>query len=203
MNRPRVRLDWNALCDEDPLEKLAKDCSSGVVTFLADAPVAVKDTSLPRTLCLSVLLKPDTETTPDVSIASRVLLEPEAFLEPEAKTIALSRLKTELDDAGLNRLKTESEELKVIIANECDEFKNALLAERDELKNALLADTESIRADLKGIEDRISTAVVESITDIAHTSGEHGDEEVCMDYVEDCIEDCGAEVAKAITCETS
>ena len=78
LSRPRVRLDWNDLCDEcdDTSEKLEKDCPSGVVTFLADAPLTVKDISVPKTLCLSVLLQLDTETTPDVSIASQVLLEP-------------------------------------------------------------------------------------------------------------------------------
>ena len=65
--------------------------------------------------------------------------------------------------------------------------------------------------------DRITTSVIEMManertelknalakrfSDVAYASGEQGNEEVCMDYVEDCIEDCSAEVAKAITCET-
>ena len=67
-----------------------------MVTFLADAPLIVKDISVPKTFCPSVSLKLDPETTPDVLFASQVLLEPEALLETDAKTIAYSRLKTEL-----------------------------------------------------------------------------------------------------------
>ena len=82
---PRVRLNWNELCEEcdDRLELLENDCPSGVVTFLVDAPLAVKDISLPKTFCLSVLLEPDAETSPEVSIASQALLEPDAGRSPE------------------------------------------------------------------------------------------------------------------------
>ena len=103
MNRPQVRRDWNDFSDDERVEKNEKDCPLGVVTFLADAPLTVKDSSVPKTFCLSVLLKLDPETTPDVSIASQVLLEPEALLEPDARTIAYNRLKTELEEALLER----------------------------------------------------------------------------------------------------
>ena len=89
-------------------------------------------------------------------------------MEPDARTIACNKLKTEL------------EELKVMLSNERTEFQNAI-------------------ADLKEMGDKTSTAVVESVTVGVPTSVEHCVEEVCKDYVEDCIEACGAEVA---TCES-
>ena len=67
--------------------------------------------------------------------------------------------------------------------------------ERAEFKNAI--------ADSKEMGDNISTAVVESVIVGVHTSVGHCVEEACRDYVDDCVEDCGAEVAEAATCESS
>ena len=43
LNRPQVRRDWNDYSDDEPEEKIEEDCPMGVVTFLVDAPLAIKD----------------------------------------------------------------------------------------------------------------------------------------------------------------
>ena len=67
---PRIRLDWNELCDEsgDLLETLESDCPPGVVTFAVDTPLVAKDISLPKAFCLSALLEPDAGTTLEVVV---------------------------------------------------------------------------------------------------------------------------------------
>ena len=113
----------------------------------------------------------------DISLPKTFCLS--VFLEPQAETIIGILLEADARTIACNRLRIELEELKVMLSNERTEFKNAL-------------------TDLKDIGVKISTAVVESVTDVpdVHT------EEVCRDNVEDCIEDCGAEIAKAVTCES-
>ena len=123
------------------LETLENDCPPGVVTIFVDAPLATKDISLPKTICLSVLLEPEAE---------RII---GTLLEPGARTIACNRLTIQLEE-----LRTE--------------FKNAV-------------------AELKDMGAKISTSVVENVTDVDHTSVEHCMEEVGRAIVKDCIQDCG------------
>ena len=49
------------------METLEKVRPAGVVTFLVNVPLAVKDISLPKTICLSILLEPTAVTTPGLS----------------------------------------------------------------------------------------------------------------------------------------
>ena len=44
--------------------------------------------------------------------------------------------------------------------------------------------------------------MVERFTKVVHSSREPGIEEVCRDNVEGCTEDCGAVIAKPVTCES-
>ena len=87
-----------------------------------------------KTLCLSVLLEPDAETIPEVSMTFQVLLEPEAetiigtLLEPDARTIA-----------G-NRLNIDSEGLKVMLSNARTEFKNAIAELKEEVGRNIVED---------------------------------------------------------------
>ena len=53
-------MDWNDSCDEseDILEILEKDLPPGAVTCFVDAPLLAKDISLPKALCITLLLEP-------------------------------------------------------------------------------------------------------------------------------------------------
>ena len=56
---PRVRSRWVDLCEEEDklMGKLENVRPTGVESFLVNAPLTVKDISLPKTLCLSSLLE--------------------------------------------------------------------------------------------------------------------------------------------------
>ena len=103
---------------------------------------------MPKTLRLAVLLEPEAETIPEVTLASHLLSEPEALLEPVARTIAENKLRLEELDVRLENVRTE--------------FKNAL-------------------ADMKGLGDRISTAVIERFTNVEHSAGEQDNGEDRID----------------------
>ena len=78
------------------------------------------------------------ETIPEVSFTSQVLLEPEALLERDARTIAYSKLKTELDELKVSMGDRISIVVIEMLANERAELKNALAIEHTDFKNAIL-----------------------------------------------------------------
>ena len=106
---PKKRYHW-----DDILEKPENDCPLGVVTFLVDAPLAVKDVSLPKTVCL-VLLEPGAGTTPEVLLASQVLLDPDAETTPEVLLASQTLLEPDARTIACNRLTIELEELKRMV----------------------------------------------------------------------------------------
>ena len=115
---PKKRYRW-----DDLLDMQEEDCPSGVVAFLIDAPMTAKDVSLPKALCLSVLLELDTGTTPECLTASQVLWEPDAdtlpdnILEPVAETTPeVFSASQSLLEPEADKLKIELHELKVILS---------------------------------------------------------------------------------------
>ena len=97
-----------------------------VVTFFVDAPLALKDISMPKTICLSLLLKLDLETTPD-DLEPEAVLEPEALLEP--KVLLLDEV---------SRRQTGVEELNGMIANLHMEYKKEMAGMGDRIWAALI-----------------------------------------------------------------
>jgi len=113
------------------------------------------------TLCLSVLLESDAGTTPECLTASQVLWEPGADSLPDNILEPIAETTPEVPFASHSLLQSEANKLK----NELHDLTNILSNERTEFKKAI--------AELKmKVVDKISSAVIERITDVVHNSAE-------------------------------
>ena len=142
----KKRYHWdNCLVEQE------NDCPSGVVSFLVDAPLSAKDVSLPKILCLSVLLEPDlldpvavsspvaisdTETStvekdvPETfSLPSSVYEERNAALLSELRDVKILVASMRLDaEAEVGNLKAEIQEMRLGLEAEVVNLSEACLS---------------------------------------------------------------------------
>ena len=151
-------MNWNDSCDENEgiLETLEKDCPPGAVTYLVDAPLVAKDISLPKVLCLTLLLESEAD------IIAGILLEPpstngyaDCVMEEKSKTTPEVFFASQpIQPKGEDKLQSQLHDLKVTLSNARAEFKRAIAVLQEEMV------------------DRISSDVIEKFSNVVPTSAE-------------------------------
>ena len=195
------------LCEEEDelMDTLVFVRPTGLETYLVYGPLIVKDSSWPKTICLSVLLESEVEKTPGVSnidITIGIILE-----QPSTN----GESTPEVFSASVPDKLQVLHDLELTMASERAEFKKAFAV----LKEEMLGSTSSAtigKSDIAILKDEIVDSIMSDVVDMLPTLASNDRsivEDVAgssstkisipqeapiedpADFQEDCVEDCG------------